>query len=173
MPTNSVQSNHWQPLSLKEFKSQRKAIRNVNEEYEKSLSNLEKLAVWITEHIGTMGFFLIVFIWTILWLAWNTLGPEPLRFDPYPGFVLWLFMSNMIQLFLMPLIMLGQNLQGRHAEQRAEADFEVNKKAEQEVELILHHLEYQNELILKILNHLNLPQDSSQNAPINKPKENS
>ncbi len=40
----------------------------------------------------------------------------------------------MIQMFLMPLIMIGQNLQGRHAEARAEADFEVNIKAEREIE---------------------------------------
>jgi uncharacterized membrane protein len=60
----------------------------------------------------------------------------------------------MIQLFLMPLIMVGQNLQGRHAEARAEADFDVNTKAEREIETILLHLEAQNDLILKILRHL-------------------
>jgi uncharacterized membrane protein len=54
---------------------------------------------------------------------------------------LWLFLSNLIQIFLMPLIMVGQNLQGRHAEARAEADFEVNTKAEREIEAILLHLE--------------------------------
>jgi uncharacterized membrane protein len=51
----------------------------------------------------------------------------------------------------MPLIMIGQNLQSAHSEARAEADFEVNKKAELEIETILQHLEYQNDLILKIL----------------------
>jgi uncharacterized membrane protein len=59
-----------------------------------------------------------------------------------------------IQIFLMPLIMVGQNLQGRHAEARAEADFDVNTKAEREIEAILLHLESQNELILRILRHL-------------------
>ena len=54
----------------------------------------------------------------------------------------------------MPLIMIGQNLQGRHAEQRAESDFEVNVRAEKEIEIILMHLENQNELIMKILNNL-------------------
>jgi len=87
-------------------------------------------------------------------LAWNTVGPSNLRFDPLPAFALWLFISNMIQIFLMPLIMVGQNLQGRHAELRAEADFEVNVKAEREIEAILMHLENQNKLILKILNLL-------------------
>jgi len=82
------------------------------------------------------------------------LAPDTLRFDPYPAFVLWLFISNMIQILLMPLIMVGQNLQGRHAKARAEADFDVNTKAELEIETILLHLERQNELILKILNHM-------------------
>ena len=101
-----------------------------------------------------MGFFLIIFVWTVSWLAWNALGPRELRFDPYPGFVLWLLISNMIQIFLRPLIMIGQNLQRRHSDARAEADFEINTKAEREIETILQHRESQNELILKILPHL-------------------
>lgn len=146
--------NKKTPLLLVELKKMRKPIRNANIEHRENLSRLEKFAVWITEHIGSMGFFLLIFIWTALWLGWNTLGPINLRFDPFPAFVLWLFISNMIQIFLMPLIMIGQNLQGRHAETRAEADFEVNVKAEREIETILAHLESQNELIIKILKHL-------------------
>jgi uncharacterized membrane protein len=50
----------------------------------------------------------------------------------------------------MPLIMVGQNIQGRHAELRAEADFQVNKKSEQEIEIILKHLENQNKMIAEL-----------------------
>lgn len=60
----------------------------------------------------------------------------------------------MIQIFLMPLIMIGQNLQSDHAEVRAEADFEVNTKAELEIETILMHLENQNKIIMEILKNL-------------------
>ena len=142
------------PLSLQELKKLRKPIRNVSIEHKETLNPLERVAVWITDHVGTMGFFLIIFCWTLLWLGWNTIGPKGLRFDPYPAFVFWLFISNMIQIFLMPLIMVGQNLQGRHADKRAEADFEVNIKAEREIETILMHLENQNKLILEILDRL-------------------
>ena len=55
---------------------------------------------------------------------------------------------------LMPLIMIGQNLQGRHAEARAESDSEVNVKAEREIEAILLHLENQTELLLQIVRRL-------------------
>ena len=139
------------PLSIEEIKSLRKPLRNVNVEHRERLSSLELFAVWITERIGTMGFFFIIFFWTIIWLGWNTLGPLEFHFDPYPAFVLWLFISNMIQIFLMPLIMIGQNLQGRHAEKRAESDYDVNVRAEKEIEVILLHLEHQSELILKTL----------------------
>jgi uncharacterized membrane protein len=138
---------------LKKDKSH-KLIRNVNIEHKKSLTRLEKFAVLITDKIGSMGFFIIICVWTFVWLGWNTLGPKESRFDPFPAFVLWLFLSNMLQIFLMPLIMIGQNLQGRHAEKRAESDFEVNVKAEKEIETILLHLEHQNDLMLKILDKL-------------------
>ncbi|MBI3631152.1 MAG: DUF1003 domain-containing protein, partial [Candidatus Sungbacteria bacterium] len=113
-----------------------------------------KLALFMTEHVGSMGFFLVILAWTLVWFGWNTIGPDALHFDPFPAFVLWLFISNMIQIFLMPLIMVGQNLQGRHAEARAESDFDVNVKAEREIETILLHLERQNELVLEILGRL-------------------
>ena len=141
-------------LSLEELKKLRTPLKDVNFEHSQHLTKLEKLASWTTEHVGTMGFFLIIFTWTVLWLSWNIITPTSLHFDPYPAFVLWLFISNMIQLFLMPLSMIGQNLQGRHSEARAESDFEVNVKAEREIETILAHLENQNEITLKILNKL-------------------
>ena len=141
-------------VTSEELKKLRKPIKDVNVEHKKSLSALEKFAVSITEQVGSMGFFIIIFVWTLLWLGWNTIAPKAVRFDPYPAFVLWLFISNMIQIFLMPLIMIGQNLQGRHAEKRAESDFDVNVRAEKEVEIILMHLEHQNDLILKILDKM-------------------
>lgn len=145
--------NKYAPTPLEQLKSQ-KPLRNANVEHHEHLSKLDLLAVWITKHIGTMGFFSLIFIWTSSWLSWNIFAPIEFRFDPYPAFVLWLFISNMIQIFLMPLIMIGQNLQGRHAEARAEADFEVNTKSETEIETILQHLENQNELMLQILEKL-------------------
>jgi len=133
------------------LKKLRKPIHNVNVMHKESLSALERFAAKVTDHVGSMGFFIIIFLWTLLWLGWNTIAPKDLRFDLSPAFVLWLFISNVIQIFLMPLIMIGQNLQGHHAELRAEADFEVNVRAEKEIEVILAHLDHKGELIFKIL----------------------
>ena len=149
------------PLTLHELKKLRKPVRNANAVHREKLNKLDRLALLATERVGTIGFFLIIVCWTAFWLGWNVFAPASMRFDPYPAFVMWLFISNMIQIFLMPLIMVGQNLQGRHAEARAEADFEVNLKAEREVEVILQHLENQSELMLKILHHLEEGKDST------------
>jgi uncharacterized membrane protein len=147
---------HSNVQSLAELKRNYTTVKNINAEHKEHLSKINKLALWITNHVGSMGFFFLIFCWTVSWLSWNTLAPVEMRFDPFPAFVLWLFISNMIQIFLMPLIMVGQNLQSRHSELRAEEDFTINKKAETEIETILMHLENQNELILKILKHLDL-----------------
>ena len=112
-------------------------IKNTNHIYKNELKPSERFAIWITDKIGTIGFFLIIFSWTILWLGWNMFAPNELRFDPYPAFVLWLFISNMIQIFLMPLLMVGQNLQAKRAEIRAENDFNINIKAEKEIKILL------------------------------------
>lgn len=140
--------------SLEELKRLRKPMRDISAEQKERLTHLEVFSLWITKRVGSMGFFLIIFLWTALWLGWNVLGPTELRFDPFPAFVLWLFISNVIQILLIPLIMIGQNLQGRYSEARAEADFDVNMKAEREIEAILMHLENQQEIILKIAREL-------------------
>jgi uncharacterized membrane protein len=108
-------------------------LKNPNQEHKSKLSSSQLFAIWITEKIGTMPFFYIIFSWTFFWLFWNILAPNNLKFDPSPNFQLWLFVSNMIQIFLMPLLLIGQNIQGKHLETIANNDFEVNLKAEKEI----------------------------------------
>ncbi len=131
------------PTTLAQLKAARTALKNPHVEFHQRLTPLQKFAVQITNRIGTMGFFLIIVTWTLCWLGWNLLAPKELQFDPPMGFVLWLFISNLIQIFLMPLIMIGQNIQGKRSEARMEHDLAVNVKAEKEIEVILENIEYQ------------------------------
>lgn len=144
------------PRTLAELKARRKPLRNINQEHQEKLSPLDRLAVWITNWVGTMGFFLLILIWTILWTGYNIIASEVhslhwKAFDPFPAFVAYLLISNVIQILLMPLIMVGQNVQGRHADLRAQNDFEINCKAEMEIEVILLHLEHQQSLLLQLV----------------------
>lgn len=54
----------------------------------------------------------------------------------------------------MPLIMLGQNLQAKHSDLRAEADLKINVQAALENETILLHLEKQDKMMINILKHI-------------------
>jgi uncharacterized membrane protein len=143
------------PSTLSEIKETRKPIRKLTrKEIKVDFTPLEKFALFITRKVGSLGFFFVLSVWTFGWLIWNVTAPINLRFDPAPAFVVWLFTSNVIQMILLPLVMVGQNLEGKFADQRAQADFEVNQKAEKEIETILSHLENQNELLLQITRHI-------------------
>lgn len=148
-----------------ETKGPRPRHRDVNRDHRQSLSGLERLAVRVTRAVGTMTFFLLIAGWSLGWLVWNLVAPPDLRFDPAPAFVLWLFVSNLIQIHLMPLIMVGQGLQGRHAELRAQADFEVDQKVGSDVLAILARLDRQNEILLDIVRRIEQIGDARRGAP--------
>lgn len=122
-------------------------MKNVNDTHQEKLSTAERFGLAITSKIGTMPFFLAIVVWTAAWLLWNTLAPDSLRFDPAPNFLMWLFFSNLIQIFLMPLLMIGQNAQSKHAELLAENDFEINKKAELEIQELKAQVAYLIKLV--------------------------
>lgn len=134
-------------LTSLEIRSLRRSIENINQYHRSNLSVLEKIALWATKKIGSVGFFIAVVIWSVAWILWNSIGPKELRFDPFPAFELWLFIANIIQLTLLPLLMVGQNLLSRHAEERAEADFKLNQISEKEVSAVLGRLD---EILSKI-----------------------
>jgi len=153
MSTTSPASSP-QPQSVETVIKHRRPLRNVHRAVLETISPLDRLALWITVRVGSMGFFLCIFGWTVIWLSWNLLAPPAWQFDPPMAFVFWLFISNVIQILLMPLIMVGQNLQSRHGEVRSENDLEVNIRAEREIEAILRHLEYQNTMLIAMVQKL-------------------
>jgi len=153
-----------------------RATRNANVIHERNLSMLDRIAVAITDKIGSFGFFLIIFAWTILWTGYNILASLVPSlgwhaFDPFPAFVAYLLISNVIQIMLMPLIMVGQNLQGRHSEVRAELDFEINQKAEKEIMATLLHLERNTDLLLKLMRHLDCEVSDDERRAIARARE--
>lgn len=112
-----------------------------------------RIAVTVTAAIGTMWAFYIFALWMGSWIGWQSLGVARIIKDPYP-FAFLLFLGNIVQLLLMPLIMVGQNVQAAHADARAESDFEVNQKAEAEIEKMLEGLRLIDERTLDIVRRL-------------------
>ena len=121
--------------------------RDPNRVVQESLSHQDRIALRITRAIGTMwavyAFATFMLGWMLLQVA---LGGQ--AFDPYP-FAFLLFLGNIVQLLLMPLIMVGQNLQGRHAEARAAVEFETVTKTFSDLETVLTHLDAQDQESLR------------------------
>lgn len=139
--------------NFREYLKLRHKPENVNVKHKTGLGVQDKIALFSTRIIGTMYavYFFIVFLsgW-ILWQAYFASKP----FDPFP-FVFLLFLGNIVQLLLMPLIMVGQNLQGKHAEIRTEEEYRTTISSYEDIEQILLHLSEQDKLLEKQLVLLN------------------
>jgi uncharacterized membrane protein len=126
---------------------QRHQPKNVNREHEQSLTTQDRIALVITSAVGTMYAVYLFGLVIAGWMLWQgKISHKP--FDPYP-FVFLLFMGNIVQLLLMPLIMVGQNIQSRHAEIRSDEEFKTTTSSFHDIEQILLHLNAQDAELLK------------------------
>ncbi|WP_243226153.1 DUF1003 domain-containing protein [Microbacterium sp. CIAB417] len=67
---------------------------------------------WVARAMGTPAFLLILTLFCVLWISWNTLMPENLRFDDAAlGFTALTLMLSLQASYAAPLILLAQNRQ--------------------------------------------------------------
>ena len=112
--------------------------RDVNREYEESLTLGQRLADRIAIFGGSWTFILVFLSLLLLWMVLNTVVLARLSkpFDPYPYIFLNLILS-MLAALQAPVIMMSQNRYAAKDRVAAEHDYEVNLKAELEI-LALH-----------------------------------
>ncbi|MFT3799518.1 DUF1003 domain-containing protein [Microbacterium sp.] len=67
---------------------------------------------WIARAMGTPMFLLILSAFCVAWITWNTLAPEPVRFDDAAlGFTALTLVLSLQASYAAPLILLAQNRQ--------------------------------------------------------------
>ncbi len=121
--------------------------QNVNKKHQSGLGAQDRIALTITTAIGTMYAVYFFGLFLAGWMLWQTLFDHA-PFDPYP-FAFLLFLGNIVQLLLMPLIMVGQNIQNRHAEIRADEEYQTTTSSYHDIERILAHLDQQDRQLLE------------------------
>jgi uncharacterized membrane protein len=132
---------------IEPIKHERNKPKNPNIIHKSRLKFQDRLAVWITTGVGTMYAVYFFAAFMTGWMIWQSVfSSKP--FDPYP-FAFLLFIGNIIQLLLMPLIMVGQNIQGKHSEIRAEEEYNTTITSYKDIEHILAHLDAQDKELLK------------------------
>lgn len=114
-------------------------IKNANTVHKDSLKFSERIAKSITAKVGTMICAIIFGI-----LAFISL-PSAIKSGDMLVIVGWVA-QTFLQLVLLPIIMVGQNLQSRHSEHIAEATYEsdlhIHKQVDYIVELLTKNHEY-------------------------------
>jgi len=112
---------------------QRRASRNVNLEIEKQSTLAERVADRIARWGGSWsfvgGFFLVLGIW----IALNALDLFFKPFDPYP-YVFLNFLLACVAALQAPVIMMSQNRDSQIDRLRADLDYQVNLKAELQIQ---------------------------------------
>jgi uncharacterized membrane protein len=88
------------------------------------------LAAGITKGFGSMWAFYVLVFWMIAWMVMASLGFSVFRFDQYP-FVFLLFLSNLVQLWALPVLAVGQQVLSRASDKQALQTY-------QDAEAVLH-----------------------------------
>jgi uncharacterized membrane protein len=84
--------------------------------------------------VGSWRFIILQSFLIVAWIIWNTLTGPHAR-DPYPFILLNLVLSFQAA-YTAPAIMMSQNRQAEIDRLHANSDYEVNVKAELEIELL-------------------------------------
>ena len=115
-----------------------RAARNPNEVIEEKETVGEKVA----DHVASFGgswTFIIAFLLVLVGYTVVSVVAGQRSWDPYPFILLNLFLS-MLAAIQAPIIMMSQNRQDKKDRLRSELDFDVNRRAESEIQGLAHKM---------------------------------
>ena len=143
------------------YKHDHPPVRNVIAEHEERLSSGQRIADRVALIVGSWTFILIQSGIFLIWIAINFYlvisefrAPGSLKaWDPYPFILLNLVLSFQAA-YTGPVVMMSQNRQSDKDRLMAQHDYEINLKAEEELEVVMDHLEHQDRLILEAIGRL-------------------
>jgi uncharacterized membrane protein len=122
----------------------RQVSRNVLLEAEERLTFGQRIADKVASFGGSWPF---IFIFMAIMFVWMSINVAALaKFDPYPFILLNLVLST-VAAIQAPIIMMSQNRQASKDKLLAENDYQVNLKAEMEIESMLRN---QAELLARV-----------------------
>src|SRR5207302_7239142 len=115
-----------------------RTARNPNEVIDEQLTFGQRLADSVARFGGSWAFIVSFAAVLVAWVIVN-IGLATRAWDPYPFILLNLFLS-MLAAVQAPVIMMSQNRQDKKDRLRSELDFDVNRRAHQEIQGLAHKL---------------------------------
>jgi uncharacterized membrane protein len=136
-----------------------RAMRNPNEVIEKDATFGERIADLVAGFGGSWT-FIITFLVILVGYSMLSMLMGRNSWDPYPFILLNLFLS-MLAALQAPVIMMSQNRQDTKDRLRGELDYDVNRRAESEIQGLARRLNALDDKIADIHDHLHQRQFSS------------
>ena len=109
-----------------------RANRNANDVIEEEYTFGERIADSVASFGGSWIFIILFGVVLVVYTCTN-IGLRGRAWDPYPFILLNLFLS-MLAAIQAPVIMMSQNRQDKKDRLRSELDFDVNRRAESEIQ---------------------------------------
>src|SRR5207302_5546198 len=122
-----------------------RASRNSNDVIEEEMSFGDGVADSVARFGGSWTFIILFGVVLLLYTTTNTVL-QGRAWDPYPFILLNLFLS-MLAAIQAPVIMMSQNRQDTKDRVRGELDYDVNRRAEAEIQRLSNKLNLLNEKI--------------------------
>ncbi|HXC77956.1 MAG TPA: DUF1003 domain-containing protein [Candidatus Acidoferrum sp.] len=127
-------------------------VRDLNRETERRLTLADRMAMDFTRLVGSWVFVLAQLGLMLVWVVLNALSLIR-HWDPYPFQFLNFVLTFEIAAWLL-LVLMAFNRQADRDRLRAQHDYELNVKAEEELKALMNHLMHQDEILLQIVNRL-------------------
>ena len=127
-------------------------VRDLNKEADRRLGRAERVGADFARLIGSWTFVILQSALALVWLVLNLLSVTN-HWDPYPFQLLNLALTLEIAIWLSVALMAVNRLAERDR-LRAQHDYEVDVKGEDEVKALMTHLEVQDEILIQVLHRL-------------------
>jgi len=137
---------------LQELRKKRPArfYKKSHEEKKKSRTTGQAVADGVASAVGSWKFIIIQSVILVLWMAANVVA-YAYHWDPYPFILLNLVLSFQAA-FTAPVIMMSQNRQSERDRLEQQHDFDINIKAELEIEALHQKVDLLRDVeILKLI----------------------
>jgi uncharacterized membrane protein len=127
-------------------------VRDLNREVERRLTFPDRVASDFSRLIGSWYFVLAQLGIMVIWVGLNALNLiRP--WDQYP-FLFLNFILSLEAAIWVSVVLMAMNRMADRDRLRAQHDFELDVKSEEELKALMNHLMHQDEILLQIVNRL-------------------
>jgi uncharacterized membrane protein len=127
-------------------------VRDLNREFDRKLTLTDRIASDFARLVGSWVFVLAQLGLMLLWVLLNAIGVLR-HWDPYP-FMFLNFIFSLEAAIWVSVVLMSLNSLADRDRLRAQNEYELNVKAEEELKALMNHLMHQDEILLQIVNRL-------------------